>query len=70
MMQYSVYTRFCRNDTDAKKHTNRVVKNAPKVGSIRVLKVTNAQYNNMAILAGEKTDQETVSIESSLLIIE
>ncbi len=70
MLQYSVYIRFCRNDTDANKHQKRLKKHAPKVGNVRVIKVTENQYENMLILIGDKTNQEKVIGSSSLIIID
>jgi len=47
MMQYSVYVRFCVNDTDAKKHINRVIKKTPKNGDVKLLTITNKQFEGM-----------------------
>jgi len=68
MLQYSIYTRFCHNDSDCKKHEKRLKANTPKCGSIRLLKVTENQYENMVILAGEATTQEQMSIEDLIVI--
>lgn len=59
MLQYSVYTRLCPNRDVAEKHLQRVKKNAPDSGSVRVLYLTEHQFNNMHIVVGEKTTQET-----------
>lgn len=69
MLQYSVYTRFCINDTDASKHIKRVVGFKPKYGNIRILKVTENQFNNMIMVAGEKNEQELLETDEQLLII-
>lgn len=47
MMQYSVYSRICKNNDDLNKHINRLKINAPKTGNIRLLQVTENQYNNV-----------------------
>ena len=47
MMQYSVYSRICKNNDDLNKHINRLKINAPKTGNIRLLQVTENQYNNI-----------------------
>lgn len=70
MLQFSVYTRFCRNDSDANKHQKRLQKYAPKVGNVRSIKITESQYENMLILVGEKTTQEKIITSSSLIVIE
>ncbi|PID33530.1 CRISPR-associated endonuclease Cas2 [Candidatus Saccharibacteria bacterium] len=58
MLQYSVYTRLCPNRDVAQKHLLRVKRNAPNVGSVRVLYITEHQFTNMQILTGDKTVQE------------
>lgn len=69
MLQYSVYTRFCNNDTDANKHIKRILSFKPKYGNIRILKITENQFKNMILVAGEKNEQETLEVEEQLLII-
>lgn len=69
MLQYSVYTRFCTNDTDAKKHIKRILGFKPKYGNIRILKITENQFNNMIMVAGERSEQELAENEEQLLII-
>lgn len=59
MLQYSVYTRICANRDSANMHLNRVKRFAPETGSIRMLTVTENQYADMAVIAGEKSVQET-----------
>lgn len=64
MLQYSVYTRLCANRDIAEKHLLRVKMNAPRNGSIRLLYLTEHQFADMQIIAGEKTTQEKkVSVE-------
>lgn len=64
MLQYSVYTRLCANRDIAEKHLLRVKMNAPRNGSIRLLYLTEHQFTDMQIIAGEKTTQEKkVSVE-------
>ena len=58
MLQYSVYTRICVNRDSANMHLNRVKRFAPITGSIRMLMVTENQYSEMAVIAGEKSAQE------------
>ena len=67
MMQFSVYSRICRNNDDLNKHINRLKINAPKTGNIRLLQVTENQYNNMIMFAGEKSMEEEISIENLLV---
>lgn len=58
MLQYSVYARLCPNRDNAVSHLNRIRKCAPKTGSIRMIMLTEYQYENMYIVSGEKTPQE------------
>ena len=54
MLQYSVYTRLCPNRDVAEKHMNRVKRNAPDVGSIRLIYLTEYQFTNMYVITGKK----------------
>jgi len=54
MLQYSVYARHLatRERTDAK--TDRILRNIPYRGEVRLLKVTEAQYSRMQIISNYK----------------
>ena len=67
MMQFTVYSRICKNNDDLNKHINRLKINAPKSGNIRLLQVTENQYNNMIMFSGEKSVGEDISIENLLV---
>lgn len=67
MMQYSVYSRICKNNDDLNKHINRLKINTPKNGNIRLLQVTENQYNNMIMFSGIKEIEEEISIDSLLV---
>lgn len=58
MLQFSVYCRVTRNHDDAEKHINRLRGNLPPEGSVRVMLITEKQYNSMEILVGEITATE------------
>ncbi len=58
MLQFSVYSRITQNHDDAQKHIKRLAGNLPPRGSVRVMQVTEKQYNAMLILVGEKTATE------------
>lgn len=58
MMQYSVYSRICKNNDDMQKHINRLRINIPVQGNIRLLQVTENQYNNMLMLCGDKKQKK------------
>ena len=67
MMQYSVYSRICKNNDDLNKHINRLKLNTPKNGNIRLLQVTENQYNNIIMFSGNKAIEEDISIENLLI---
>ena len=67
MMQYSVYSRICKHNDDLNKHINRLKINSPKTGNIRLLQVTENQYNNMIMFCGTKSLEEDISIENLLV---
>lgn len=67
MMQYSVYSRICKNNDDLNKHINRLKINAPKNGNIRLLQVTENQYNNIIMFSGKKESEEDISIQNLLI---
>lgn len=58
MLQFSVYSRITQNHDDARKHIERLTNNLPPKGAVRVIQVTEKQYNSMLILVGEKTATE------------
>lgn len=70
MMQFSIYTRFCRNQQDAIKHIERAKAMAPRDGNIRILSVTEKQYEDMILVIGELNETEKVVGEDYLVVIE
>jgi CRISPR-associated protein Cas2 len=58
MFQYSVYIRFCRSLVVAQKYEKKVELSAPLNGSIRVLKITESQYQNMKIIENYRKEPE------------
>lgn len=69
MIQYSIYVRICKNQDDITKHINRVKMFTPEKGNIRLLQVTEKQYEQMIMLRGIKNDDENES-NNSMIIIE
>ncbi len=62
MVQWSVYSRIC-NGTDAvAMHKSRLNQNLPEKGSVRMLTLTEKQYESIEVLLGTKTfDDESES---------
>lgn len=67
MMQFSVYSRICKNNDDLQKHINRLRINTPKNGNVRLIQVTEKQYDNMIMFAGSKEIEEDFSIDNLLI---
>lgn len=67
MLQFSVYSRITRNNDDARKYINKVKAILPRVGSVRVLQVTEKQYAGMIIMLGEKTPTENLLTTEDLI---
>lgn len=68
MLQFSVYTRLCSDRDSANRHLERIKKIAPESGSIRMLMLTEHQYTDMRIVAGEKTVQEKLNVPKQLML--
>ncbi|KMT58810.1 CRISPR-associated protein Cas2 [Listeria fleischmannii 1991] len=58
MLQYSVYVRTCPNRVFAKKFYKRITEKSPGEGHIRLLTVTEKQFEDMMLIIGEKAKQE------------
>lgn len=58
MLQYSVYARLCNSVDNAELHFAKLANEAPKGGSVRCMIVTEKQYANMRIIAGEQKIKE------------
>ena len=70
MFQYSVYVRFCRSLVIAEKYENKVELSAPLNGSIRIMKITEAQYKNMKIVENyrEKPEKKIEEQTQTLMV--
>ena len=53
MLQYSVYGRHCASAENAKVHIRRVENGVPPDGEVRVLTVTDKQFERMRIFWGK-----------------
>ena len=69
MLQYSVYTRVCIGYDAVKTHEKRLKAHLPENGSVRLLTITEKQYESMQILLGEFKQSDTpVSYEQLTLL--
>ena len=69
MMQYSVYVKFCLNYDHLNKYVLLVKEILPKKGNVRLLKITDNQYQSMEIILGEKSQDEENVNDSYLEIV-
>lgn len=54
MLQYSVYTRHCASDESAEVHCKRIKAILPPRGEVRILKITEKQFERMQVYHGSK----------------
>lgn len=69
MLQFSVYTRYCANTSSADVHIKRIKDFKPKYGNIRILKITENQFEDMIMVTGERSEQEIVNNDDQLVVI-
>ena len=58
MLQYSVYARVCNGMDAVEKHRQRVKQNLPENGAIRLMVITEKQYEAIDILLGKLTEAD------------
>ena len=58
MIQFSVYARVCNGVDAVSKHRHRLKANLPENGSIRLLVITEKQYESIEILLGKLTQAD------------
>ena len=54
MLQYSVYIRHCASEENAAVHYERVKNSLPPEGEVRVMAITDKQYERMETYWGKK----------------
>ena len=68
MLQYSVYSRHCASDESSEVHCRRVREILPPKGEVRILKVTEKQFERMQVYHGSKrTPTEKAPQQLSIL---
>lgn len=66
MMQYSVYARYCPSRENARVHKRRIQQNLPPDGEVRVLQLTDKQYEKMQVFWGKmrkRTEQPPAQLQ-------
>lgn len=51
--QYSIYSRHCASEENAAVHIQRVERNVPPDGEVRILTITDKQFERMRIFWGK-----------------
>ena len=69
MLQYSVYIRTCPNRQYSERLQKRLAKNLPANGNIRLLEITEKQYEDMKILVGTKNLNEKIANDERFVVI-
>lgn len=69
MIQYSVYVRVCPSREYANRLETRIKKFTPVEGNVRLLCVTEKQYEDMKLLVGSRSTAETAVGTERLIII-
>ncbi len=67
MIQFSVYARICNGQDRVDKHVQRLNANLPEKGSVRVMQITDKQYERMKTLVGKRTKNEKTKAEQLVL---
>ena len=68
MVQYSVYARICNGVDSVAVHKNRLYQAVPTRGAVRMLVITEKQYNHLEILLGSSTVYDRPSQDGGLMI--
>lgn len=69
MLQYSVYIRTCPNRQYSERLQKRLAKNLPANGNIRLLEITEKQYEDMKILVATKSLNEKIANDERFVVI-
>ncbi len=69
MIQYSVYVRTCPNREFAKKFIPKIKEKAPIKGNVRLISITEKQYEDMVLIVGSKSHLETILNEERIVVI-
>ena len=69
MMQFSVYVRTCPTREWSNRLEKRIQKITPKKGNVRLLAVTEKQYEDMKLLVGSKSSEEEALGVERLIIL-
>ena len=69
MLQYSVYCRAIQNRAASKKYEKAIKRYLSVHGEVRLIAVSEKQFNDMQILVGSRSKQEILVGNKDLVII-
>ena len=69
MLQYSIYMRTCPSREFANRLIVRLKKKPPKEGNVRLIAITEKQYDDMILLVGSKSLKEEAIGNERLIIL-
>lgn len=69
MLQYSIYYRSLPNRSSLKKYESILKRLVPQGGNVRLLYVSETQFQDMILLAGSRSRQEEVVGVNRLVVI-
>lgn len=70
MMQFSIYVRITKGIVSAKNCVKNIKKSIPALGNVRVLIITEKQFDQMEILLGNFSFNESINSPKTLTIID
>ena len=69
MMQFSIYIRTCPTREYVNRLEKRISKIVPKEGNVRLLTITEKQFEEMKVLVGDKSLKETAIKDERYVVI-
>lgn len=69
MLQYSIYVRYCPNNTAVDKFINHIKSFGNEYGDVRIISLTENQFTNMILISGEKKIREEIETDDELIVI-
>lgn len=69
MIQFSIYVRTCPSREYAHRLEKRIRRIAPDKGNVRLLTVTEKQYDDMVMIVGSKSEKETAIGTDRMIIL-
>ena len=69
MLQYSIYYRSLPNRSALKKYEGLLKQKAPSYGNIRLMYVTENQFQDMFLVTGSRSRQEEIIGSNRLVVI-